>query len=130
MQQRSRSETMANLETCYGAFEALAGSLSDDDWATQSLCPDWDSRGIVTHLMSVEHVLTGWRPTGADSTLPFGDIGPFLQSTASWSNEQLVNEAGQLFAARRAELAEMTDEQWAVACPTPVGPARPPLSTS
>ncbi len=123
MQQRTRAQTQANLETCYSAIEGLAGSLSADDWATQSLCPDWDCRGVVLHLIGVEHVLRGWRPTSTDDQLPFGGIGPFLDGARNWSNEQLVSETGSLLGARRAELAELSDEEFAAPCPTPVGPA-------
>ena len=34
-----------------------AGELSDEQWSTQSLCPDWDVAGVVMHLISEEMLL-------------------------------------------------------------------------
>jgi uncharacterized protein (TIGR03083 family) len=123
MQTRTRAETVANLDGCYTAIEDLIGSLDASQWAVQSLCPDWDTRGVITHLIGVEHVLLGWRPTSADDPLPFDRIGPFAREAQAWSTDRLVTETRDLFAARRAELAALTDDEFSVACPTPVGPA-------
>lgn len=120
---RTRTETTTNLDTCYGAIEQLMYALPEEAWSTRSLCPDWDVRGVITHLASVEHVLSGWRPTSADDPLPFDGIGPYLAKARAWSRDRLISEVKTLFAARRAELAEMDDDAWAVTCPTPVGPA-------
>jgi len=42
----------ASLEQCYDVLEAPCARLSSDQWQAQSLCPDWDTRGVVTHLGS------------------------------------------------------------------------------
>ena len=123
MSSRTRRETTDNLESCYTAIEELTASLSDDEWSTRSLCPDWDVRGVIMHLLGVEHVLQGWLPTSTETPLPFDRIGPYLAESRAWSNDRVVHETRDLFAARRAELAAMSDEQFAVACSTPVGPA-------
>jgi len=123
MSSRTRSQTIDNLESSYRAIEDLIGSLSDDEWSTQSLCPDWDARGVVGHLTAVEHALRGWRPTSVEDPLPFGAIAPFLTESRAWSNDRFGREVRDVFAARRAELAELSDEQFAAPCPTPVGPA-------
>lgn len=123
MNTRTRAQTTANLETCYAAIEELVGSLDADGWATRSLCPDWDSRGVIIHLMAVEHVLRGWRPTSTEDRLPFDQIGHFIAGAKNWSTDELVDQTGELFAARRAEITGLSDEEFAVACPTPVGPA-------
>ena len=123
MKTRTRAETTDNLEGCYAAIEDLIGTLSDADWAVQSLCPDWDARGVVTHLAAVEHAVRGWRPTSADDPLPFDRVGPFITEARDWSNDRLADEVRTILAARRDELASLTDEQFSVACPTPVGPA-------
>ncbi len=123
MQQRSRDEIVANLGACYDAVDGLMGTLSTDDWAVQSLCPDWTVRGVIAHLASVEHAILGWRPASAEDALPFDRVGPWTAEARAWSNDRLMTEARQLFAARRAELGELDDDQFAVTCPTPVGPA-------
>jgi len=75
--------------------------------------------GQIDHRTSVEHVLTGWDPSGE---LPFGGIGPFMQETASLSGPELHERFVGLLNGRRAELAAMTDEQLDAPSPTPVGP--------
>ncbi len=122
MHSRSPAETVANLSASYEAITDLIETLSDDDWATQSLCPDWDVRGVITHLISVEHVLTGWRPAAADDKLPFGGIGPFLEQSTEWSSERLVTEAAGILSARRDEVAALSDAELTSPSPTPVGP--------
>ncbi len=123
MQERSRAETVANLETCFQAFDELLVSLQDEDWSVQSLCPDWDVRGVITHLAGIEHVLSGWRPTSADDPLPFDGIAPYITETRAWSTDRLISEVRALSKARRAELADLDDAAWTTSCPTPVGPA-------
>ena len=98
-----RSQTIENLETCYASIETLMDSLSADDWAVQSLCPDWDVKGVISHLAGVEHALAGWVPETGDSPPPFDRVGVFMGQAAEWSTDQLVAEAKQVFATRRAD---------------------------
>ncbi|MGI9598610.1 MAG: maleylpyruvate isomerase family mycothiol-dependent enzyme [Acidimicrobiales bacterium] len=119
----SRIQTIENLEACYRSMEALMDSLSDDDWAVQSLCPDWDAKGVITHLAAVEHMLNGWMPETGDSPLPFDKVMGFTEQAAGWSPQQLADETRGVFATRRAELASTTDEQFAAPSMTPIGKA-------
>ncbi len=119
----SGNQTVENLERCFAATEALIDSLSAEDWSTQSLCPEWDVRGVIVHLAAIEHMLRGWLPETADTPLPFDKVAAFTAEAADWSNDRLIDETKALFAARRSELAAMTDEQFAAPSMTPVGPA-------
>lgn len=119
---RNWTETVSNLQACLDSQEALMDSLSADDWAVQSLCPDWDSRGIVTHLAGIEHMLSGWVPESAEAPLPFEMVGEFANRSADWSTEQLVAETKKIYAARRADLAAATEESMAAPSMSPVGP--------
>ncbi len=110
------------LNECYANIVALTRSLDEQQWATQSLCPDWDTRGVIMHLVAVENMLDGWRPTSADEQLPFARIGEFIERADSMDNAELAEKCSQVFAGRSTELAGLTDEQWAQPCPTPVGP--------
>ncbi len=77
-----------SLEQCFDAVESLSSRLNSDQWQAQSLCPDWDMRGVVTHLGMMERVMTGWLPAsaedcpaaGPDRAVPRGDRGPRRQS--------------------------------------------------
>ena len=119
----TRIQTIENLETCFGAIEGLMDRLGPGEWAVQSLCPDWTARGVITHLASVEHALTGWLPTPDDDKPPFEKVGEFSARAASLSDDELAGEVTQILAQRRADLAGTTDEQFAMASMTPVGPA-------
>jgi hypothetical protein len=54
-----------SLEQCYDAIESLAGRMDATQWHAQSLCPDWDMRGVIGHLGMMERVMTGWLPESA-----------------------------------------------------------------
>lgn len=120
IQPSTRSQTIANLNASFDATEALMDSLSADDWAVQSLCPEWDTRGVILHLTGIEHALTGWVPS--PDAPPFDKIGPWIEAASDWSNEELVAAAKQIYADRRAEVAAMSDEVFAADAMTPVGP--------
>ncbi|MEM7274791.1 MAG: maleylpyruvate isomerase family mycothiol-dependent enzyme [Actinomycetota bacterium] len=118
----TRVETTENLLACFADVEDLMASLSPEDWSVPSLCPAWDTAGVIRHLAAIEHVLTGWIPEGEGAAPPFEAIGPWEAETGGWAPERLADEARQIFAARRTDLMAMTDEQFARPSMTPVGP--------
>ena len=62
----SKETSLAALDNCFTDFSDLIQGFSEDDWEMQSLCPDWDIRGVVTHLAGIENLLLGWVPKSAD----------------------------------------------------------------
>ena len=46
----------------FAEINGLVDGLDADRLATQSLCPDWDVRACIGHVMGVEKALTGWTP--------------------------------------------------------------------
>jgi uncharacterized protein (TIGR03083 family) len=118
----SRTETIDALTGCYDDLTSLLGQLSPSDWDVQSLCPDWTVRGVVTHLAAVEHALTGWLPTPDDDKPPFDKIGTFIDEVASLSNDELRVRVEQILGTRKAELSATSDDDFAIASMTPVGP--------
>lgn len=111
------------VETCYDRIEALMAELDESQWQEQSLCPDWDVRGVILHLASVEHVLTGWRPKGPDDTLPFEGVGPFLAELEGADNSLVAARTRAAFGHRREDLRAIDDAVLDTVGPTPVGPA-------
>ena len=67
----SKETSLAALDNCFTDFSDLIQGFSEDDWGMQSLCPDWDIRGVVTHLAGIENLLLGWVPKSADEWPPF-----------------------------------------------------------
>lgn len=118
----TRTQTIENLDHCFSELEALIEDLSADEWAVQSLCPDWTVRGVVIHLAAVEHLLSDWMPTPEDGTPPFARAQEFMASAESMSTDELVAAAKRVFSRRRENLAATTDEQFTIASMTPVGP--------
>lgn len=118
----ARTETIENLNRCFDDLEGLLDDLSDADWGVQSLCPDWTVRGVVEHLAGVEYVLAGWLPTEDDDKPPFEKVEELAAEAKGLSNAELAAETKRILAARRADLASTTDEVFARASMTPVGP--------
>lgn len=108
--------------SCFDEIEALVSDLGPDDWAVQSCCPDWDVKGVVTHLAGIEDLLLGWVPAADDEPPPFQKLGPFEAAAADWSGPELAARLAEVYAGRRADLAAMSDDQWTHRCMTPVGP--------
>jgi uncharacterized protein (TIGR03083 family) len=116
----ARTDTIANLDATWSALGAVAASLTLDQWAAPSLCPDWTVHGVVAHATSIEQVLVGWPPGGE---APFAGIGPVHKELAQLAPADLLARFRAVVDQRRAELATMTDDDFAVPGPTPVGPA-------
>jgi uncharacterized protein (TIGR03083 family) len=111
----------ASLEQCYDAVESLAERMDATQWHTQSLCPDWDMRGVVTHLGMMETVMTGWLPESAGDPPPLGVIGPYHDEMAALDDAAFAARIGEIFGRRRADLAGLTEEDLERPSWTPVG---------
>lgn len=118
----SRAQTIQNLEESYSQIEALMADLEPEEWDHASLCPDWTVRGVLTHLASVEHAISGWLPTDEATTPPFNKVGAFVASADAMSDEEFIATVTSTLATRRADLAQTTDADFARASMTPVGP--------
>lgn len=110
------------LEQCYDAVESLAGRMDAAQWRSQSLCPDWDMRGVITHLGIMERVMTGWLPETADDVPPLDRIGPSHDELATLGDTAFAGRISEIFADRRADLAKLTEADLARQSWTPVGP--------
>jgi len=109
------------LELCYRSMAELIAGLDDDQWDTQSLCPEWTTKGIVQHLGGVEHLLTGWRPQEENEMPPFQLMGAFAEETAGMGGAELLARHRDVIDARRADIAELTDETMAFPITSPIG---------
>lgn len=111
-----------SLEQCYDAIESLAGRMDATQWHAQSLCPDWDMRGVIAHLGMMERVMTGWLPGAAGDRPPLDRIGPYHDEMAALDDAAFASRIGEIFASRRADLAGLADADLARPSWTPVGP--------
>jgi len=111
-----------NLGRCWESLDDLFDRLDGDQWATQSLCPDWTVRGVLVHLGAVEHMLLGEPPGSMPDALPFEKVGHWMQRVASLGDQEVLGIYRDVIAARRDELAAMSDDDFELPCMTPVGP--------
>ncbi|WP_179466582.1 maleylpyruvate isomerase N-terminal domain-containing protein [Mycolicibacterium vinylchloridicum] len=117
---RSLDEIRAALEACYTAIEGLCADLSDTDWKAQSLCPDWDMRGVVQHVTSIEAVMAGWLPQDDKTPPPFERAAEFLAGTDDPA--VLTRKVHAVFADRRRDLSALTAADLDRPSWMPVGP--------
>jgi len=111
-----------SLEQCYAAIEDLAGRMDDSQWHARSLCPDWDMRGVITHLGMMERVLAGWLPASADDVPPLDRVAPYHEEMAALDDAAFAARIGEIFTRRRADLSTRTEADLARPSWTPIGP--------
>jgi len=92
----------ASLEQCYDVLEAPCARLSSDQWQAQSPWPDWDARGVVTHLGRMERVMTGRLSASAEETPPLDRIAPYSEEVAALDDQAFAAGSLIIFTARRA----------------------------
>lgn len=115
-------EAITHLQTCMDSVDALLGELDDDQWRVQSYCPDWDVRGIATHLAGIEAMLIGETPGSWTDTVPFDKVADYVAQVSGLDNAALLAAYRATITARRAEMATYTADQMALPSMTPVGP--------
>ena len=111
-----------SLEQCYDAIESVCTRLDGAEWQTQSLCPDWTAREVVSHLGMMERVMTGWLPGSADELAPLDRIAPYQAEVAGLDDKAFATRITDIFADRRADLGQLTDADLTRPSWTPVGP--------
>ena len=117
---RSLAELSSAFDTCWDSIIGFGGELSEDQWNTQSLCPKWLNRQVLTHLAMLEDSLHGWEPVA--------EPGPFGEQTARyWADHEKITGTELLAAfqdaaaARRDDLAGMDEAHLDKTSWTPFG---------
>jgi len=111
-----------SLEQCYDAIEAACAHLNPSEWQAQSLCPDWTTRDVVSHLGMMERVMTGWLPSGAGEPAPLDRIAPYQAEVTGLDDTAFAGLITGIFARRRTDLARLTDADLSLPSWTPIGP--------
>ncbi|MDZ7884723.1 MAG: maleylpyruvate isomerase family mycothiol-dependent enzyme [Mycobacterium sp.] len=119
---RSLDDIRAALERSFQATETLCAGLEDADWQAQSLCPDWNVRGVVSHVTSIEAVLADWLPEDAAALPPLDKMTEFERETAELDNASFLERVRATFDHRRRNLTSLTDADLQRPSWTPVGP--------
>lgn len=113
---------IAAHESVYADYIDLLGRAGIDELSTQSLCPDWDVRGAIAHVIGVEAVLDGWDPS-PDTPPPFGKMGEIAAEFADLSPEQLAARVGEITGSRLAHLRGLDPAAAEAPSITPTGVA-------
>ena len=117
----SNRQTINNLTECIDSVTELASGLSDEQFAVQSLCPDWTVQGVLGHLFALETILTGWFPDGPEDPPPFGQMGTVFSEIMALSGPSFVDRITSIGGARKAELDALDDDKMMAPSITPVG---------
>jgi uncharacterized protein (TIGR03083 family) len=115
------ARTRDSLLASYDAIENRFGQMDARQWQVQSLCPDWTTRDVVSHLAMMETVMTGWVPSNSEELPNFGRVGPFTEETAGLADADFARRVTEIFAVRRDDLAKLTQADLELPSWTPVG---------
>lgn len=120
MTTRILADFVSAHETLYATYTAWCRGFSADDLVTQSLCPDWDVRGVIAHTIGVESVLDGWDPS-PESPPPFGKMGEFAAAVADLDPPAVASKVAEVTASRLDHLRSMDPGVVAAPSITPTG---------
>lgn len=115
--------SIEELSLCWDSLADLLESLSEEQWNTQSCCPDWTVKGVVAHLAGVEDMLTGWHPASVEDVPPFDRVGPFMDATSKLAGPEVADKLIDVTDERRTDFAGMDDADFDKPSWTPVGAA-------
>jgi uncharacterized protein (TIGR03083 family) len=117
----SSQQTITNLIGSIDSVTELATTLSDEQLAVQSLCPDWTVHGVLGHLFGLEQVLSGWFPDGPEDPPPFAQMGPLSDEISGLSSSVLIERITAIGNTRKDELNALDADAMAAPSLTPVG---------
>ncbi len=120
MHSYSRRLLADTTETCFAEISDLCSDLTDEEWAVRSLCPAWTVRQTVGHAVGVEDALSGWRVSTGDMP-PLWKMQSLIDASVGMSSAQFGARVGEIFDARRADLAALSDDDIERPSWTPVG---------
>ena len=93
----------------FAHFNGLAERLSDEQMQVRSLCPDWDVRAVITHVIGAEYWLVGWEPSD-QAPPPFERFGEWEARVAGMDRVDFATAVADVTATRLAELEAMPVE--------------------
>jgi len=111
---------IAAHEQLFAHYNDLTGRLSDEQMATQSLCPAWDVRGVIQHTIAVEVVLAGWAPS-TEEPPPFAKVADFAAAVAPMSRGDFAARIQEVTARRISELERLPEDAADAPSFTPAG---------
>lgn len=112
----------ASYERFFDHYNDLVQTLTDEQLAVQSLCPDWTVRDVIAHVAGVEAVLDGWAPS-AETPPPFERMGALHTELAALKRADLAERVRRITDSRLVDLGGLPPTILDTASITPVGVA-------
>ena len=120
MTPRTMADHLAAHEQLFDVYATWSAGFDADDLAVQSLCPDWDVRGVIAHALGVETVLDGWTPS-TETPPPFGKMGDFAALVADLDSDALAATVAEVTTSRLDHLRSLDPAVVGAASITPTG---------
>lgn len=126
-----RPAVVAALDSVWTSIEELVADGSDAQWRAPLPLPGWDVADLVAHVIGTERLLLGEQPPEPETDVAQlehvrNDIGAFNEK---WivhyrllGTAELLADFRSVTATRRTQLADATDDSFAVVGFTPAGP--------
>ncbi|MCJ7437185.1 MAG: maleylpyruvate isomerase family mycothiol-dependent enzyme [Acidimicrobiia bacterium] len=118
----TRTQIIENLDGCFGSLGEVATKLTDDQWSSPSLCPEWNVQGVLAHVIAIEEILSGWWPDALTDAPPFASVPPIHAELSAAPPSTLIDRLHATFDRRHSELDALDDAAFTTPCATPVGP--------
>ncbi len=104
----------------FGHYDRLCERLTEEQLGLQSLCPDWDLRGVISHVVSVESVLDGWAPS-TEKPPPLDKLVVFQAEAAGLDRATLAARVAAITASRLDHLRSLDQSVLEAPSITPAG---------
>ena len=128
MTDNSAAGLTAQLDAVWTSLEQLGESLTDEEWGRATPCPGWPVAAQYAHIIGTESSLLGRPNPEVDPGSPEhvrNRIGGFnevwVAALAPKPRQEVLDMFKEVTAARRRELAGMSDDDFSKPSWTPVG---------
>ncbi len=109
-------------EDLFATYLEWVDGFDAEDLATQSLCPEWDVRGVIGHTIGVEALLDGWTPS-TETPPPFERVSDVDDAIADRDPAAVATEIHRVLASRLDHLRSLPSDASDAPSMTPLGMA-------
>src|SRR5579863_5161692 len=116
------------LEAIWASTADACRGLGPTDWDKGTDCPGWSVRDQLSHVIGTESMLLGQPSPPVLTPVPDYVHNPLGEMNEAWVEErrarpgdEVLAEFGSVTRRRIEQLRALTDEEWAVPTPSPVG---------
>jgi uncharacterized protein (TIGR03083 family) len=115
----SGPELVAAFSECWTSMLGMAGELSEAQWMSPSLCPDWTCKDALLHVTTAEIGFAEWDDL---SKPPFGRIKAAMAELRARSGSEVLEAFARITHRRGEQLSAMSEADLDRASWTAAGP--------